>query len=81
MKLIDKIDEIDKLISLSEQHTTLLKELKESTIYYSKKYCLVKKNIGYNDYSYMLYQISDNKRIVSGRIDRIKSHMRLHKKQ
>ena len=76
--LMINIEQIDNLIEKSEQKTTLLKELKESAIYESKIYNLIKMRMGSKDF-YMLYLISNKQEVISGELDRIKSHLRLHK--
>jgi len=71
-----KKDKIQQVIDLSEQKTTLLKELKESVIYEQKKYDLVRFDMGFNK-SHILFNISKKTEVTSGRLDSIKSYINL----
>lgn len=68
-------DKIQQVIDLSEQKTNLLKELKESVIYEQKIYDLRRIDMGF-DKSYILFNISDQTEVTSGRMDRIKSFIK-----
>lgn len=63
---------MEKLIELTSRKLSLLEELRESIIYESKTYHLVCKND-----LYMLYRISDEKQIKTGRKGEIESYFRL----
>jgi len=69
-------DKIQQVIDLSDQKTILLKELKESVIYEQKKYDLRLVVMGF-DKSYILFNISNQTEVSSGRIDRIKSFIKI----
>jgi hypothetical protein len=69
-------DKIQQVIDLSEQKTSLLKELKESVIYEQKSYDLIKFNIGFEN-TYLLIRISDKIEVSSGGINIIKSFIKI----
>ena len=68
-------DKIQQVIDLSEQKTTLLKELKESVIYEQKKYNLIMFKMSMEK-SYILINISEQKEVSTGRLDSIKSYIK-----
>ena len=72
-----KEQEIDILIKLTERKTELLKELKQSIIYESKKYHLLK--IDNHPKSHALILISSGQMVKHGTAQQIKSYCRTRK--
>jgi len=64
---------MEKLIELTRKKLSLLEELRESKIYESKTLHLVCENG-----LYMLYRISDQKQITTGKGGEMESYFRLH---